>query len=149
MTKLRSLGILLCGFLLLAGPATASKLATRTTSTTFRNFGIAQTPGVTCPGAKKCSNIAAEPAIRADGAGAFFASSENNVGNGTEAWRSLDGGLHYTALDSPDQGSQSNNTGFAPGGGDTDLAVATAKNSSHHYNVYVASLYLANISVAT
>ena len=144
MTRLRWLGILICGLLLVAGPATA-----KTTPTHFTNFGLAQTPGVNCPGSKKCSNIAAEPAIRADAAGEFYASSENGLGNGTEAWRSLDGGHHYLALDSPDQGSTTNNTGFAPGGGDTDLAVATAKNSSHYYNVYVASLTLANISVST
>jgi hypothetical protein len=149
MTKLRSLGILICGLLVLAGPATASKLAAQASSTTFHNFGLAQTPGVTCPGSTKCSNPAAEPAIRADGSGIFYAASENSVGNGTEAWRSLDGGRHYTALDSPDQGSSTNSSGFAPGGGDVDMATATAQNSSHHYNVYVASLYLANISVST
>jgi hypothetical protein len=146
MTKLRWLFLPICGLLLLAGSATAR---TTTTATHFTNFGLAQTPGVNCPGSKKCSNIAAEPAIRADAAGAFYASSENGLGGGTEAWRSLDGGHHYLALTSPNQGSSTNDTGFAPGGGDTDLAVATAQNSSHHYNVYVASLTLANISVST
>jgi hypothetical protein len=146
MTKLRALAILICGLLLLAGSATASK---RSAAAHFVNFGLAQTPGVTCPGSKKCQNPAAEPQIRADGDGIFYAASENSVGQGTEAWRSVDGGTHYLALPSPDQGSQSNSSGFAPGGGDVDIATATAKNSSHTYNVYVASLYLANISVAT
>jgi hypothetical protein len=148
MRKLRLLFLPLCA-LLLAGPATASKLATQTSATQFVNFGLAQTPGVRCPGSKTCSNIAAEPAIRADGNGIFYAASENSVGNGTEAWRSGDNGLHYLAIASPDQASSSNSSGFAPGGGDVDMAVATARNSSHNYNVYVASLYLANISVAT
>lgn len=146
MTKLRWFALPILGLLLLAGSATASK---QTSKTHFVNFGLAQTPGVKCPGSKKCSNPAAEPAIRADGSGIFYAASENSVGNGTEAWRSLDSGHHYTAIASPDQGSSSNSSGFAPGGGDVDMATATAKNSSHHYNVYVASLYLANISVAT
>jgi len=145
MTKLRWLGLPLGALLLLiAGSATAT-----TSATHFTNFGLAQTPGVNCPGSNKCSNIASEPAIRADGAGGFFASSENGLGSGTEAWRSLDGGHHYVALKSPNQGSASNDSGFAPGGGDTDLAVATALNASHRYNVYVASLTLANISVST
>src|SRR6184192_1738937 len=101
MTRLRGLGMLGCGLLLLAGPATASKGTTGAGTTVFANFGLARTPGVRCPGSTKCSNIAAEPAIRADAAGEFYASSENGLGSGTEAWRSLDGGVHYRALDSP------------------------------------------------
>jgi hypothetical protein len=150
VTRLRWLGVALCGVLLLAGPATAGRHHRHhAIKTSFVNYGLAETPGVTCPGSSKCSNIASEPAIRADAAGELFASSENGLGSGTEAWRSLDGGSHYTALDSPNQGSTSNNSGFAPGGGDTDVAVATAKNSAHHYNVYVASLTLANVDVST
>ena len=156
MAKLRWLGVAICGVLVLAAPATAGKhhsaahhAKKRATGTHFVDFGLAQTPGTSCPGSDKCSNIASEPAIRADAAGAFYASSENGLGNGTEAWRSLDGGLHYTALDSPNGVSSSNTTGFAPGGGDTDMAVATAKNSAGHYNVYVSSLTLLNVDVST
>ncbi|HBE27543.1 MAG TPA: hypothetical protein DDW25_01500, partial [Ktedonobacter sp.] len=73
------------------------------------------------------------------------------MGAGTDAWRSntADNGLHYTTLPSPDAGSSSNSSGFAPGGGDTDLAVAPVKNSVGNYNVYVASLSLANVDVST
>src|SRR5262249_829170 len=39
--------------------------------------------------------------------------------------------------------------GFAPGGGDTDLAVAPDKNAAGFYNVYVASLSLVNVDVST
>ena len=83
--------------------------------------------------------------------GNFYASSENGLGAGTDAWRSntADNGLHYTTLPSPDAGSSSNSSGFAPGGGDTDLAVAPVKNSVGNYNVYVASLSLANVDVST
>jgi hypothetical protein len=147
MAKLRWLGVVLAGVLVLTGSAAAGKRHTHRAH--FVNFGLAETPGVSCPGSKKCSNVAAEPAIRADGSGGFFASSENSLGQGTEAWRSLDGGRHYTALESPNDVSRSNNTGFAPGGGDTDMAVATQKNSSHNYNVYVASLTLADVDVST
>ena len=115
----------------------------------FTNYSLAETTGTTCPGNADCSNVAAEPAIRADGAGRFFGSSENSLGEGTVAVRSTDNGLHYTTLVSPDGVSQSNDTGFAPGGGDTDLAVAPDKNSAGFYNVYVASLSLANIDVST
>src|SRR5438067_406329 len=115
----------------------------------FTNYSLAETTGTTCPGDSACSNIAAEPAIRADGAGRFFGTSENSLGEGTVAFRSTDNGLHYSTLISPDGVSQSNDTGFAPGGGDTDLAVAPDKNSAGFYNVYVASLSLANIDVST
>ena len=115
----------------------------------FTNFSLAATTGVTCPGGSDCTNVAAEPAIRSDGAGRFFASSENSLGAGTLAFRSFDNGLHYRTLQSPDAGASANTTGFEPGGGDTDLAIAPDKNVSGYYNVYVASLSLANIDVST
>lgn len=115
----------------------------------FLNYSLGETTGTTCPGSSACSNIASEPAIRADGAGRFFGSSENGLGGGTVAFGSTDGGLHYTTLVSPNAASQSNDTGFAPGGGDTDVAVAPDKNAAGFYNVYVASLSLANVDVST
>jgi hypothetical protein len=129
--------------------AFALTAAASTTVGNFVNFSLAETTGVTCPGSSNCTNIASEPAIRADGAGRFFGTSENGLGGGTVAFRSLDKGLHYATLASPDAGSASNDTGFAPGGGDTDLAVAPDKNVSGYYNVYVSSLSLANVDVAT
>jgi len=119
------------------------------TKTGLANFSLAETTGTTCPGSQDCSNIASEPAIRADGAGRFFGSSENGLGGGTVAFRSTDGGLHYTTLASPNAGSQANDTGFAPGGGDTDMAIAPDPNpATGSYNVYVASLTLANIDIS-
>src|SRR5438128_9749673 len=130
-------------FALAAGAAPPSK------SGSFINYSLAETTGTTCPGNSACSNIASEPAIRADGAGRFFGSSENGLGGGTVAFRSTDNGLHYTTLVSPNGLSQANDTGFAPGGGDTDLAVAPDKNAGGFYNVYVSSLSLANVDVST
>jgi len=116
---------------------------------TFRNFELSSTPTTTCPTSPLCYNNAAEPAIRSDPAGNFFSSSEDGLGAGTLAWRSLDGGLNYTALNSPNGVSQATNNTFEPGGGDTDVAVAPARNSRGFYNVYVASLSLANVDVST
>src|SRR5437899_1825574 len=130
-------------FALAAGAAPPSK------SGSFANYSLAETTGTTCPASAACSNIASEPAIRADGAGRFFGSSENGLGGGTLAFRSADGGLHYTTLLSPNGVSSTNDTGSAPGGGDTDLAVAPDKNAAGFYNVYVASLTLANVDVST
>jgi hypothetical protein len=120
----------------------------------FTNFELAGIPlqpaGVTCPNTQgNCTNFASEPAIRTAVDGQFYGSSENGLGGGTDAWRSTDAGLHYTQLPCPNCGSQANDTGFAPGGGDTDLAVAPVKNALGNYNVYVASLTLANVDVST
>lgn len=115
----------------------------------FTNFSLAGAPGITCPGSAQCSNFAAEPQVRSDPAGNLYGSSENGLGGGTDAWKSTDGGLHYTSLTSPNGVSSSNNTGFAPGGGDTDVATAPLPNASGQHNVYVASLSLANVDIST
>jgi hypothetical protein len=141
------------GVLVVAGSS-----AGKTAPTTFTNFELAATPpspaGTTCPGSVLCTNGAAEPAIRATPDGQFFGSSENGLGAGTLAWRSSSNGLSYTSLPSPNDASVGSastgeEAGLEPGGGDTDVAVATAKNSSGFYNVYVASLSLANVDVST
>src|SRR5439155_5188082 len=137
-----ALGLAVFAILALGAAAYAAKPPK---GSTFLNYSIAGTPaqapaGTVCPGSAACANYAAEPAIRATLDGKFYASSENGLTAGTDAWRSIDGGLHYTSLDCPNCASTSNNTGFAPGGGDTDLAVATAKNAVGNYNAYVASL---------
>src|SRR5438105_5596401 len=137
------LGAVLALALSVGAVAAGSKTAT------FVNYSLGETTGTTCPGSAACSNVAAEPAIRADGAGRFFGTSENSLGEGTVAVRSTDNGLHYTTLVSPNAVSQANDTGFAPGGGDTDLAVAPVRNAGGFYNVYVSSLSLANVDVST
>src|SRR5436853_6123154 len=78
-------------------------------SFTFKTFELGAAPGTVCPNTSKtCTNGAAEPAIRGDKAGNFYASSENGLGSGTDAWRSgaSNHGLSYTTLPSPDAGSQ-------------------------------------------
>jgi hypothetical protein len=141
--------LLLVGIAAAALALAASAASGKGGGGSFLNYSLAETTGTTCPGNAGCSNIAAEPAIRADGAGRFFGSSENGLGGGTVAFRSTDNGLHYTTLASPDSGSQTNDTGFAPGGGDTDLAVAPDPNpATGKYNVYVASLSLANVDIS-
>src|SRR5437899_4712649 len=114
---------------------------------TFENFALGAAPGTVWPGPSGCTNGAAEPAIRADATGTFYVSSELGLSAGTLAWKSTDGGLHYTTLTSPNQISQAAG-GLATGGGDTDLGVAPQANASGVYNVYVASLSLANVTVS-
>src|SRR5437868_10034384 len=145
----RSLGGLAISLLMVSAFVFSSTSRVSASSSAFTTFELSNITGTTCPGSSQCTNYAAEPQIRGDKAGNFYASSENGLGGGTDAWKSTDGGLHYTTLVSPNAVSSSNNTGFAPGGGDTDLATAPAKNSSGRYNVYVASLSLANVDVST
>ncbi|MDX6472293.1 MAG: hypothetical protein QOK22_1109 [Gaiellaceae bacterium] len=156
------------GVVVLMALATASALAAaagagngvlaKTAVPAFTNFELAGTPpnppGTVCPGSPACSNGAAEPAIRATPDGKFFGASENGLGGGTLAWASTDGGNHYYSSPSPNDVSAAststgNEAGLEPGGGDTDVAAATAKNALGNYNAYVVSLTLANIDVST
>src|SRR2546429_136873 len=114
----------------------------------FENFELGAAPGTVCPGASGCTNGAAEPMIRADATGTFYVSSELGLSAGTLAWKSTDGGLHYTALESPNQVSQAAG-GVGPGGSDTDLSTAPQANANGIPNLYVASLSLANVTVST
>src|SRR3989454_10439309 len=129
--------------------------------TTFE-LGRFDVPGTRCPSSNtNCFNVNAEPQIRADPAGNFYASSEclprvaqcsivldllNPQCGGTGAWKSSDNGLHYVTLPSPNALTAACsttfpcNTSFSPFGGDTDLAVASRKNDNGFYNVYVVSL---------
>ncbi len=136
--------------------STQGAKALAASSAAFTNFEVAASPphpvGTVCPSTQTpspCDNYASEPAIRSAPNGVFYGSSEDGLGGGTDAWRSSDGGNHYKSLLRPDAASSANDTTFAPGGGDTDLATATALNASGHYNVYVASLSLANVDVST
>jgi len=86
------------------------------TPATFSNYELAGNPyaspgfsvGTTCPNSMgTCANTEAEPSIRADRAGNFYASSENvfcvvdRLCGGTFAWKSTDGGGHFTTLPFP------------------------------------------------
>jgi len=151
---LATLGVVI-SVLAAVGGASAAKPAP---TAAFTDFTLAATPpnpaGTVCPGSALCSNGAAEPAIGVSPAGRFYGSSENGLGGGTLAWTSSDNGLHYSSTPSPNDvstGSDSvgQESGFEPGGGDTDVAVATAPNAVGNYNAYVVSLTLANIDVST
>ena len=152
-TLFAALGVVIA-VLATVGAASAAKPS----GPAFTDFTVSATPpnppGTVCPGSTLCSNGAAEPAIAVSPTGRFFASSENGLGGGTMAWTSGDNGLHYASTPSPNDvstGSDSvgRESGFEPGGGDTDDAVATAPNAAGTYNAYVVSLSLANIDVST
>ena len=138
------------------------------TAATFTNYELAgnqfiagHSQGIVCPNdstteTTKCENTQAEPAIRADRAGNFYGSSESvfcvilGQCGGTYAWKSTDGGAHFTTLPLPNTES-AGRAGVSPAGGDTDIAVAPRRNGNGFFNIYVASLdsTLASIDVST
>ncbi len=128
-------------------PAALAMPAAATTAGPAFAHGVLPPPPA---GSTSKNNQAAEPQIRADQAGNFYISSENGLGSGTDAWSSTDGGHTYRSLPQPNEASSTSGgtTGFAPGGGDTDLATAPAKNSSGRYNLYVASLTVGSVTVS-
>ncbi len=120
-----------------------------TTTAAFTNFELGDVAGTVCPNTNgNCTNFASEPAIRADRDGNFYASSENGLFGGTDAWKSTDGGLHYTTLVSPNSVSRGSFQ-VSPAGGDTDMAVAPRRNANGFFNVYVASLSGSSVFVST
>jgi hypothetical protein len=103
-------------------------------------------------GASGCgTNLAGEPAIHVSRANNVFLGSENGLGGGSQLWRGLNAtggtgasgcGLEYRGQPNTVAG------GLGLAGGDIDLAIASAPNSSGNYNLYVASLNLASVNVA-
>jgi hypothetical protein len=103
-------------------------------------------------GAVGCgTNIAGEPSIHVSRANNVFLGSEDGVGGGSELWRGLGqlGGAGASGCSLEYRGQPNAVSGFGASGGDIDIAIAPAVNSSGNYNVYVASLNLASVNVAT
>ncbi|MHB2025006.1 MAG: hypothetical protein ACYCO3_17080, partial [Mycobacteriales bacterium] len=73
------------------GPGTHGKATKESGGSTAASFitGVLPPPPA---GSTTQYNVAAEPQIRADAAGNFYISSENWLGAGTDAWKSINGG---------------------------------------------------------
>jgi hypothetical protein len=103
-------------------------------------------------GAKGCGeNKAGEPAIHVSRAGNVFLGSENGVGSGSEFWRGLGalGGSGASGCGLEYRGQPNAVSGAGASGGDIDVALASAVNTLGNYNVYVSSLNLGSVNVAT
>lgn len=109
------------------------------------------TVGNTTSGSGCGTNVAGEPAIHVSPVNNVFLSSERGLGGGTDVWRGLGqpGGAAASACNLEYRGQPNATQGIGLSGGDTDLAIAGAPNKSGAYNVYVASLNLASVAVAT
>ena len=106
----------------------------------------------TAVGSTGCgTNAAGEPAIHVSKAGNVFTSSELGLGGGTELWRGIGatGGATANACNLQYEGQPNGVNGFGASGGDTDLAIAPVAGSNGNYLLYVASLNLGSVAVAT
>lgn len=113
------------------------------------SFGQLQAQTV---GAHGCgTNVAGEPAIHVSRANNVFLGSEDGLGGGSELWRGLGqlGGSGASACALEYRGQPNAVAGAGASGGDIDIAIASAVNPSGNYNVYVSSLNLASVNVAT
>jgi hypothetical protein len=154
----RRLVVLAAGAVVCLAAVGAAGAGKPSPTSVFTDFTVAATPptaaGALCPGSSACWNGAAEPALAVGPDGRFYGSSENGLGAGTLAWTSSDNGVHFSSTPSPNDASVGSDStgqeaGLEPGGGDTDAAVASAKNALGNYNAYVISLSLAQVGVST
>lgn len=136
-TFLLALAVPLLGALAL--PATAAKPAHARTA-------VGLLPGM----GNKGVNHDAEPALALAPDGVLWATSNalatgcgRPTNCGSDIWRSRDGGKSWQWVANPFLTADPSGN-YAMGGGDGDIAVASAKNSTGHYNIYVASLWVSN-----
>src|SRR5438270_8527514 len=104
-------------------------------------------------GATGCgTNIDGEPAIHISRANTLLLGSEEGIGSGSDAWRQLStaGGPGASACGLEYRGQPNVVApGLGASGGDIDLAFGSARNSAGTYTMYVSSLNLGSVSVAT
>jgi hypothetical protein len=125
--------------------------ATGAHAATVGNFSYGQMQSTTI-GARSCgTNSAGEPAIHVSRVNNVFLGSELGVGGGSELWRGLNapGGPTASGCSLGYRGQPNAVSGTGASGGDIDIALASARNSAHNFNLYVASLNLGSINVAT
>src|SRR5437588_8146221 len=119
---------------------------------TVGNFSYGQLQSALVGGSGCGTNAAGEPAIHVSRANNVFLGSELGLGGGSELWRGLGalGGASASGCGLEYRGQPNVvMTGLGASGGDIDLANAGATNSSGNYNLYVASLNLGSVNVAT
>jgi hypothetical protein len=134
-----------------AGTVVASAADGQTTFTT------AALPAA--PGLGLTTNEDAEPGMGVDGDGVIWIASDvepyaaddpraqpTGVLSGADVWKSTDAGATFQWVAAPFQQAAADQSGA--GGEDTDIAVAPEKNSTGHYNVYAASLWVGSTSLA-
>jgi hypothetical protein len=151
LARLRTrLAIVACAALAAAGIAPLGARAA-TAPETVGNFSYGELPSAAVGETGCGENKAGEPAIHVSRADNVFLGSELGVGGGSELWRGLGalGGRGASGCGLEFRGQPNAVSGTGASGGDIDIAVASAPNSLGNYNLYVSSLNLASVNVAT
>jgi hypothetical protein len=123
----------------------------RASAQTVGNFSYGELPSGAIGASGCATNNAGEPAIHVSRADNVFLGSENGLGGGSELWRGLGalGGNGASGCGLEYRGQPNAVSGVGASGGDIDVALASAPNAAGNYNLYVASLNLASVNVAT
>ena len=150
--RMRGMGAALAASAVTAGcVAVATAMAAAGSPATVGNFSYGQLQSAAV-GARGCgTNTAGEPAIHVSRVNNVFLGSELGLGGGSQFWRGLGavGGAGASGCGLEYRGQPNAVSGTGASGGDIDIAIASAKNSTGNYNVYVASLNLGSVNVAT
>jgi hypothetical protein len=152
-SRVRGMGVALAASALGAGcVAATTATAAAPGAATVGNFSYGQLQS-SAVGANGCgTNAAGEPAIHVSRTNNVFLGSELGVGSGSQFWRGLGaiGGSGASGCGLGFRGSPNSVvSGVGASGGDIDVAIASAKNATGNYNVYVSSLNLGSVNVAT
>lgn len=131
--------------------AVGTSTATASSGSTVGNFAYGQLQAATV-GQSGCStNGAGEPAIHVSKDNLVGLGSENGLGGGSAYWTGTQVGGAAAAdpcgLTYDGQPNAVNGVGLS--GGDIDTAFAPAKTTTGTYRIYVSSLNLASVNVAT
>ncbi|MEA2200453.1 MAG: hypothetical protein QOI89_1049 [Solirubrobacteraceae bacterium] len=123
----------------------------RASAQTVGNFSYGELPSGTIGASGCATNNAGEPAIHVSRADNVFLGSENGLGGGSDLWRGIGalGGTGASGCGLEYRGQPNAVSGVGASGGDIDVALASAPNAAGNYNLYVASLNLASVNVAT
>ncbi len=142
------------GVVAAGGSASAAQTSAGTAaapSNTVGNFAYGQMQGATV-GQPGCgTNQAGEPSIHVSRANLVGLGSENGLGGGSQYWTAtqVGGSAGASPCGLTYDGQPNAVGGVGASGGDIDTAFAPAKSTAGTYRIYVASLNLASVNVAT
>lgn len=128
-----------------------SAAATPPTGGTVNGFGYGQLQSTTVGTAGCGTNTAGEPSLHVSKDNLVGLGSEEGVGSGSEYWRVHQvGGSTGASACAPVYSGQPNAVSkIGASGGDIDTAFSPVKTSLGTYRIYVASLNLGSVNVAT
>lgn len=147
----RSTLVSLAGLTTVAAVAAALAVPGSATASAPASFSYGQPQGQTV-GAPGCgTNTAGEPSLHVSKANLVGLGSENGIGGGSVFWRNPQvGGSGASPCALKYSGQPNAVSGVGVAGGDIDTAFAPVKDpTTGTYRIYVASLNLASINVAT